>query len=114
MIQIIRYRESPVGPYDELAILPGTFEWSREGPDGQRTTSRNLKISRMYVSQKHTCYNGRASKCYSAFYLLFFLISFLHDAAAACKCSVNILVVLVNKHYIMCTLHLKKNHNKRS
>lgn len=61
MIQIIRYRQSPVGPYDELAIIPGKFEWSRESPDGERITSQDYKISRIYVSQKHTCYSGRSS-----------------------------------------------------
>ncbi|PNY27315.1 Uncharacterized protein TCAP_02759 [Tolypocladium capitatum] len=59
MIQIIRYRDSPVGPYDELLVVPGSYDWSRDGPDGSPKVGRNPRISRMYVSQKHTCFNGR-------------------------------------------------------
>ncbi|KOS19627.1 hypothetical protein ESCO_001239 [Escovopsis weberi] len=58
-IQILRYKETPVGPYDELVVVPGSYEWERKGPDGRRKGGSNLKISRVYVSQKHTCYNGR-------------------------------------------------------
>ncbi|PWI71341.1 hypothetical protein PCL_11435 [Purpureocillium lilacinum] len=61
MIQIIRYRDSPVGPYDELLVVPGSFDWSRDGPDGRREVGRNPRITRIYVSQKHTCYNGRVN-----------------------------------------------------
>ncbi|KND92364.1 hypothetical protein TOPH_03041 [Tolypocladium ophioglossoides CBS 100239] len=59
MIQIIRYRDSPVGPYDELLVVPGSYDWSRDGPDGRPEVGRNPRISRIYVSQKHTCFNGR-------------------------------------------------------
>ncbi|KYK58079.1 hypothetical protein DCS_05092 [Drechmeria coniospora] len=59
MIQIIRFRESPVGPYDEMLIVPGSFDWSRDGPEGHPVVGRNPRITRVYVSQKHTCYNGR-------------------------------------------------------
>jgi hypothetical protein len=69
MIQIIRYSSSPVGPYDELLLVPGAFEWTREGADGRRKKARNPRISRIYVSQKHTCYNGRVSKC-TCFFLV--------------------------------------------
>lgn len=61
MIQIIRYRDSPVGPYDELLVVPGSYDWSRDGPDGRPEVGRNPRISRIYVSQKHTCFNGRMS-----------------------------------------------------
>ncbi|PFH59769.1 hypothetical protein XA68_11900 [Ophiocordyceps unilateralis] len=61
MIQIIRYSQSPVGPYDELAIIPGKFEWSRQTPDSKHVKSQDYKVSRIYVSQKHTCYNGRVN-----------------------------------------------------
>ena len=27
MVQIIRHTESPVGPYDELVLVPGEFEY---------------------------------------------------------------------------------------
>jgi hypothetical protein len=57
MIQVIRYTESPVGPYDELLIIPGFFNY--DGPNGPR---KNVQITRIYVSQKYTCWNGRTSK----------------------------------------------------
>ncbi|KAL2204675.1 hypothetical protein CC79DRAFT_1276675 [Sarocladium strictum] len=56
MIQVIRYTESPVGPYDELLIVPGFFK--HDGPD---KTRRNVRITRIYVSQKYTCWNGRTN-----------------------------------------------------
>jgi hypothetical protein len=60
-VQIIRYRDSPVGPYDELIVIPGHFQWARPGDEspGQMVTGANPKISRIYVSQPHTCHNGR-------------------------------------------------------
>jgi hypothetical protein len=51
LVQIIRYTSTPVGPYDELAILPGFFQ------KGKGT--KHARISRIYVSQMDTCYNGR-------------------------------------------------------
>ncbi|KAK7420992.1 hypothetical protein QQZ08_010166 [Neonectria magnoliae] len=59
MIQILRYKDSPVGPYDELLVVPGSFDYTRDDPQGKKQTRRNPRISRIYVSQKHTCYNGR-------------------------------------------------------
>ncbi|PHH71019.1 hypothetical protein CDD83_5294 [Cordyceps sp. RAO-2017] len=59
MIQIIRYHSSPVGPYDEMLVVPGSYAWERDGPDGRAERGRNPRISRIYVSQKQTCYNGR-------------------------------------------------------
>lgn len=58
MVQIIRYTESPVGPYDELLLVPGFFKY--DGPNGE--TRKNVRITRIYVSQKYTCWNGRTSK----------------------------------------------------
>jgi hypothetical protein len=64
MVQIIRYTESPVGPYDELVLVPGDFEYESNELDnqGKRKKKSNLKVSRIYVSQENTCYNGRKSK----------------------------------------------------
>lgn len=64
MVQIIRYTESPVGPYDELVLVPGNFEYESNELDaqGKREKKKNLKVSRIYVSQEKTCYNGRKSK----------------------------------------------------
>lgn len=57
MIQVIRYTESPVGPYDELLIVPGFFGYP--GSDGSDIT--NVRVSRIYVSQKYTAWNGRVN-----------------------------------------------------
>ncbi|KAI1335595.1 hypothetical protein F5Y15DRAFT_241400 [Xylariaceae sp. FL0016] len=59
-IQIIRYTESPVGPYDELIVCPGFFSYEKE-VNGKRKSVKNLRISRIYVSQKYTCWNGRTN-----------------------------------------------------
>ncbi|KAI0187794.1 hypothetical protein F4808DRAFT_468389 [Astrocystis sublimbata] len=55
--QVIR-TESPVGAYDELIVCPGSFNYETE-EDGRRKTKKNARISRIYVSQKYTCWNGR-------------------------------------------------------
>ncbi|EME41177.1 hypothetical protein DOTSEDRAFT_134901 [Dothistroma septosporum NZE10] len=54
-IQIIRYDNSPVGPYDELMILPGNFTV----PGGDAKGKSKLRIARIYVDSKGSCYNGR-------------------------------------------------------
>lgn len=54
MVQVIRYTETPVGPYDELLLVPGAFEYELEG-----NVKKGLRCSRIYVSQKDTCWNGR-------------------------------------------------------
>lgn len=65
MVQIIRYTSSPVGPYDELLVVPGYFEYERDREDGKGGVrvekKKNARITRIYVSQKETCWNGRAS-----------------------------------------------------
>jgi hypothetical protein len=59
-IQIIRYYDSPVGPYDELLITPGFFKYNNTDPySGTVTERENVRITRIYVSQKYTCWNGR-------------------------------------------------------
>ncbi|KAH9888299.1 hypothetical protein F4778DRAFT_755864 [Xylariomycetidae sp. FL2044] len=60
-IQVIRYTESPVGPYDELILCPGFFSYERgnERGLGRRKTKKAPRITRIYVSQKYTCWNGR-------------------------------------------------------
>ena len=59
--QVIRYTESPVGPYDELIVCPGFFSYER-AEQGVVKTKKNARITRIYVSQKYTCWNGRKSK----------------------------------------------------
>lgn len=61
MMQIIRYTESPVGPYDEMVIVPGKFERERE--------QSNMRVTRIYVSQEGTCWNGRKSEFFYPFIL---------------------------------------------
>jgi len=61
MVQIIRYTDSPVGPYDELILASGTFGYEKDDESGRRVKGKGVKITRIYVSQKHTCYNGRKS-----------------------------------------------------
>lgn len=57
-VQILRYRSSPVGPYDELLIVPGKFSHTTND-NGVLVNKKNLRVSRIYVSQKESCYNGR-------------------------------------------------------
>jgi hypothetical protein len=66
-VQIIRYTESPVGPYDELILVPGFHEYTvdadgKKGQEPRRIKKRNARITRIYVSQKYTCWNGRKSE----------------------------------------------------
>ncbi|KAH7031516.1 uncharacterized protein B0I36DRAFT_363198 [Microdochium trichocladiopsis] len=53
LMMIIRYKDSPVGPYDEFIIIPGLY--SNPGDTGLR----KFRISRIYVSHKYTTWNGR-------------------------------------------------------
>jgi hypothetical protein len=59
LIQIIRYKDSPVGPYDELLISPGFWKYDHTDKDGNVEERKNIRITRIYVSQKYTAYNGR-------------------------------------------------------
>ncbi|KAK8013848.1 hypothetical protein PG990_007144 [Apiospora arundinis] len=59
MIQIIRYTDSPVGPYDELLLVPGYFKYPHIDAEGRQTERLNPSITRIYVSQKYTAKNGR-------------------------------------------------------
>jgi hypothetical protein len=61
-IQIIRYKDSPVGPYDELLIIPGFFQYPYTNAARSVEKKSNIRVSRIYVSQKYTCWNGRTSK----------------------------------------------------
>lgn len=61
-IMAIRYSETPVGPYDELVIIPGFFQYLRKYSDGSTKSRTNIRGSRFYVSQKYTAWNGRTSE----------------------------------------------------
>lgn len=56
LMLIVRYKDSPVGPYDEFIIIPGLFA-NVEDPGLPK-----FRISRIYVSHKYTTWNGRRSK----------------------------------------------------
>ena len=56
MLYLLRYTETPVGPYDELAIMPGYFEYSHGKAEGKK--GRNMRVTAIWVSQKDTCWNG--------------------------------------------------------
>lgn len=55
MIQIVRYTDTPVGAYDELLIIPGNFDV----PGGSQKGKGRMRITRIYVSQQETTFNGR-------------------------------------------------------
>jgi len=61
MVQVIRYTQSPVGPYDEMILVPGFHSYFVES-DGKGGWKKAPRITRIYVSQKYTCWNGRKSK----------------------------------------------------
>ena len=50
-VLVYRYKNSPVGPYDELLIVPGKFTNPINGEE-------HLRISRIYVSTEASVYNG--------------------------------------------------------
>lgn len=71
MIQILSYTDSPVGPYDEMLVAPGSFEWERTEPGGEKKRGCNPKITRIYVSTPNSCFNGRTSKFFYFVRLLY-------------------------------------------
>lgn len=61
-IQLVRYSRTPVGPYDEMLLVPGKFEYPVDDKGKKRRAERALRLTRIYVSQKDTCWNGRKSE----------------------------------------------------
>lgn len=71
---VIRYTESPVGPYDELLVIPGAYTYdsprsppATAGKDegkqrGGAREKKNPRITRIYVSQRDTLFNRRHSE----------------------------------------------------
>ncbi|MBW0475311.1 hypothetical protein O181_015026 [Austropuccinia psidii MF-1] len=55
LVQIYRYRKSPIGPYDELLIVPGSFGL----PETLTSQASALRITRIYVSTLVSVLNGR-------------------------------------------------------
>lgn len=66
MIQLVRYTDTPAGPYEEMVLVPGVFSYPFEETtkDGKtkKVTKSARRVTRIYVSQKHTAWNGRKSE----------------------------------------------------
>ncbi|KAF2820542.1 hypothetical protein CC86DRAFT_374237 [Ophiobolus disseminans] len=58
-VMVVRYLDTPVGPYDELILVPGNFAVPQPASGLPKIPKRALRISRIYVSQRTTVYNGR-------------------------------------------------------
>ncbi|KAL1858860.1 hypothetical protein Daus18300_009858 [Diaporthe australafricana] len=56
---LVRYSDSPVGAYDELVIIPGAYTYRVQDAKGNWVEKKNPRVTRTYVSQKHTLFNGR-------------------------------------------------------
>ncbi|KAI5803930.1 hypothetical protein EDC01DRAFT_726289 [Geopyxis carbonaria] len=52
VVMLVRYSSSPVGPYDELMLIPGAFTVPATG-------ERKQRITRIYVSSAASTLNGR-------------------------------------------------------
>lgn len=50
--------------------MPGFFEWEDE-EGGKKVKRRNARVSRIYVSGRDTCWNGRKSEFLSIFCFFF-------------------------------------------
>lgn len=65
-VYVLRYHDSPVGPYDEMMVVPGFHEYEKPVMKGDGTThlvtKKNLRVTRIFVSTKESCYNGRRSE----------------------------------------------------
>ncbi|KAF2622987.1 hypothetical protein BU25DRAFT_414753 [Macroventuria anomochaeta] len=51
--------DTPVGPYDELMLIPGNFNVPQPPSTPLKIPKKALRIARIYVSQRTTTYNGR-------------------------------------------------------
>lgn len=60
-VMLVRYQDTPVGTYDEMMLLPGKFGFEVDRA-GRRVRERKLRITRIYVSQRNTTWNGRTSE----------------------------------------------------
>lgn len=60
-VMLVRYQDTPVGAYDEMMLLPGKFGFEVDRA-GRRVRESKLRITRIYVSQRNTTWNGRTSE----------------------------------------------------
>ncbi|KAF1835283.1 hypothetical protein BDW02DRAFT_568160 [Decorospora gaudefroyi] len=58
-VMIVRYLDTPVGPYDELLVMPGNFSVPQPSSSTKNIPKKAQRVSRIYVSQRTTVYNGR-------------------------------------------------------
>ena len=58
-MQILRYTDTPVGTYDELAIMPGHFATPQQVKAVGCGGKKHNRITGIWVSQEATCLNGR-------------------------------------------------------
>ncbi|RAR06250.1 MFS general substrate transporter [Stemphylium lycopersici] len=59
-VMVVRYSDTPVGPYDELIFVPGNFTIPHPSSGTiPKLPKKAMRISRIYVSQRTTTYNGR-------------------------------------------------------
>lgn len=61
-VLVVRYTDTPVGPYDELTFIPGAFGYQKKYSSGLTLPAVGIRGTRFYVSQKYTNWNGRVSK----------------------------------------------------
>ncbi|KLO17694.1 hypothetical protein SCHPADRAFT_157044 [Schizopora paradoxa] len=56
-VMVMRYSDTPAGPYDELTYIPGAFT----SPEGHGDGEPHLRITRIYVSENNPAliYNSR-------------------------------------------------------
>jgi hypothetical protein len=59
---IVRYTDTPVGPYDEFVLMPGAYGYSKKHANGLVLPAAGIRGTRFYVSQKYTNWNGRVSE----------------------------------------------------
>ncbi len=73
MVQVVRYTETPVGPYDELVLLPGQFDVPVHGTKRGKKQKTNTRITAIWVSQKVTCWNGESGWVAFKFFPFFYI-----------------------------------------
>ena len=56
-----RYHDSPVGAYDEVLIVPGSFAVGAKGKERDM-----LRVTRIYVSERGTLWNGMSFSLFTA------------------------------------------------
>ncbi|KAK7733679.1 hypothetical protein SLS53_008146 [Cytospora paraplurivora] len=58
-LMFVRYSDTPVGQYDEMAIIPGAYTYRIQDEKGEWVERKSPRATRLFVSQKQTLFNGR-------------------------------------------------------